>query len=364
LRIGYVSPDFVHHAVSYFVEPVLAAHNRAQIEVFCYADAPVADATTARLRGLSDQWRDIAPLNDAQVAELIRSDKIDILVDLAGHTARHRLLVFARRPAPIQLTWIGYPNTTGLETIDSRLTDAISDPLGQTEVFHTEKLVRLPEVFSCYKPSDQAPAVSELPAVKNGYVTFGSFNHFAKINPAVLDLWARLMVRLPSSRLFLKARSLADPETATGVRETFKRHGVAANRLTLCSDELSVAAHQSLYHGVDIALDPFPYNGTTTTCEALWMGVPVITLAGQTHVSRVSASLLTHLGRPEWIAHSEDGYIEKCAALAADLPRLAELRANQREQMRLSPVCDAPRFTAQLEATYRELWRQRCAAVG
>jgi predicted O-linked N-acetylglucosamine transferase (SPINDLY family) len=364
LRIGYVSPDFVHHAVSYFIEPVLAVHDRSQVEVFCYADVPVADATTARLRSLSEQWRDIAPLNDSQVAELIRNDKIDILVDLAGHTARNRLLVFARRPAPVQITWIGYPNTTGLNSIDYRLTDAISDPPGQTEAFHTEKLVRLPEVFSCYKPSDQAPAVSELPALKNGFITFGSFNHFAKINPAVLELWAQLLVRLPTARLFLKARSLADPDTATGVREVFKRHGVAADRLTLCSDELSVAAHQSLYHGVDIALDPFPYNGTTTTCEALWMGVPVITLAGQTHVSRVSASLLTHLGRPEWIAHSEDQYVEKCAALAADLPQLAGLRAGQRELMRLSPLCDAARFTTQLEAVCRELWRQCCATGG
>lgn len=361
LRIGYVSPDFVHHAVSYFIEPVLAAHNHAEVEVFCYADVPVADATTARLRSLSDQWRDIARLDDAQVAELIRRDKIDLLVDLAGHTAGHRLLVFARRPAPVQLTWIGYPNTTGLEAVDYRLTDAISDPPGQTEAFHSEKLIRLPEIFSCYKPSEQAPGVSELPALKNGYVTFGSFNHFAKINPTVLDLWARLLVRLPSARLFLKARSLADPETAAGVRETFKRAGVVADRLTLCCDELSVAAHQSLYHGVDIALDPFPYNGTTTTCEALWMGVPVITLAGQTHDSRVSASLLTCLGRPEWIAHSEGEYIEKCAALAADLPRLAELRAGQRGHMRRSPICDVARFTAQLEETYRELWKQRCA---
>lgn len=364
LRIGYVSPDFVHHAVSYFIEPVLAAHNRAQVEVFCYADVAVADATTARLRSLSEQWRDIARLDDGQVAELIRNDKIDLLVDLAGHTAGNRLLVFARRPAPVQITWMGYPNTTGLDSIDYRLTDAISDPPGQTEAFHSEKLIRLPEIFSCYKPSDQAPAVSELPALKNGYITFGSFNHFAKINPTVLDLWARLLVRLPTARLFLKARSLADPETTAGVCEAFSRAGVAADRLTLCSDELSVAAHQSLYRGVDIALDPFPYNGTTTTCEALWMGLPVVTLAGQTHVSRVSASLLTCLGRPEWIAHSEDDYIERCVALAADLQHLAELRASQRERMRCSPVCGAVRFAAQLEEIYRELWCQRCAQAG
>jgi len=360
LRIGYVSPDFIHHAVSYFIEPVLAAHDRTRCEVFCYSNVLVPDATTVRLRAVSDQWRDIVRLDDTQVAELIRSDKIDILVDLAGHTARHRLLVFARKPAPVQVTWLGYPNTTGLAAIDCRITDAVSDPVGQTEAWYSEKLVRLPETFSCYRPSEDAPAVSTLPALKNGYITFGSFNHFAKINPAVLDLWARLLVRLPSSRLLLKARSLADTETVAGVREIFSRSGVAPDRLDLRSDELSVAAHLGLYHGVDIALDTFPYNGTTTTCEALWMGVPVVALAGQTHVSRVSASLLTYLGRPEWIAHSEDGYIAKCASLAADLPFLAEARASQRERMQSSPLCDTPRFTAHLENAYREMWRERC----
>ena len=362
LRIGYVSPDFVHHAVSYFIEPVLAAHDRTRVEVFCYSNVLVPDATTARLRALSENWRDIAQLSDEQAAELIRNDKIDILVDLAGHTARNRLLVFARKPAPVQVTWLGYPNTTGLDPIDYRITDAVSDSVGQTEAWHSEKLVRLPEVFSCYRPPNQAPEVNVPPVLKNGYIMFGSFNHFAKINATVLDLWARLLVRLPASRLLLKARSLADPETAKQVLAVFAEHDVTADRLDLQSGELSVAAHLDLYHGVDIALDPFPYNGTTTTCEALWMGVPVITLAGQTHVSRVSASLLTHLGRPEWIASSETEYIEKCAGLAADLPWLAELRAGQREQMRLSPLCDAPRFTKNLEAAFREVWRRRCEA--
>lgn len=364
LRIGYVSPDYIHHAVSYFIEPVLATHDRKCFEVFCYSNALVPDAVTARLRSLSDQWHDITRLNDEQTVELIRADKIDILVDLAGHTARHRLQVFARKPAPVQVTWLGYPNTTGLDMIDYRITDAISDPVGQTEAWHCEKLVRLPENFLCYRPADNAPAVSVLPALRNGYITFGSFNHFAKINPAVLDLWARLLVRLPSSRLLLKARSLADSETATYVREIFKRHGVLADRVMLRSEELSVVAQLSLYHGVDIALDTFPYNGTTTTCEALLMGVPVITLAGQTHVSRVSASLLTHLGRPEWISHSESEYIEKCAGLAADVHRLAETRAAQRECFRISPLCDARRFTENLEAAYREMWRRFCALAG
>jgi predicted O-linked N-acetylglucosamine transferase (SPINDLY family) len=360
LRIGYVSPDFVHHAVSYFIEPVFASHDRTQVEVFCYSNALVPDAVTARLRSLSDQWREIARLNDEQAAALVRDDKIDILVDLAGHTARNRLLVFARKPAPVQVTWLGYPNTTGLNAIDYRITDAVSDPAGQTEAWHSENFFRLPEVFSCYRPPDDAPAVGALPALGNGYITFGSFNHFSKINSGMLDLWARLLVCLPSARLFLKARSLADAETAVLVHETFARPGVAAERVMLCSDELSVAAHLGLYQSVDVALDTSPYNGTTTTCEAFWMGVPVVTLAGQTHVSRVTASLLTHLGRAEWIAHSEDEYIKKCLVLASDLPHLSSIRTAQRERMQQSPLCDEARFTGNLEAAYREMWRSFC----
>jgi predicted O-linked N-acetylglucosamine transferase (SPINDLY family) len=205
--------------------------------------------------------------------------------------------------------------------------------------------------------------VAPTPALKNGYITFGSFNHFAKINSAVLELWACLLGRLPSSRLLLKARSLADAESVSSVIETFRRHGVEASRLDLRSDELTVSAHLSLYQGVDIALDTFPYNGTTTTCEALWMGVPVVTLAGRTHVARVTASLLTHLGRPEWIANSENEYIEKCAMLAADLTHLDGIRAGLREQMRRSPLCDAPRFTQYLETAYREMWRRHTAST-
>jgi len=361
LRVGYVSPDFVHHAVSYFIEPVLAAHDRYRFEVVCYSNALVPDAVTARLRSLAEPWRDIARLDDEQAAALIRDDKIDILVDLAGHTARNRLLVFARKPAPVQVTWLGYPNTTGLAAIDYRLTDAVSDPSGQTDAWYSEKLFRLPGPFSCYQPPRESPSVAAPPALKNGYITFGSFNHLSKINSAVLDLWAKLLVRVPASRLLLKARGLADPETAARVRAVFARLGVAADRLELRYDDLSVVAHLELYHSVDVALDPFPYNGTTTTCEALWMGVPVVTLAGQTHASRVTASLLTHLGRPEWIACTEDEYIEICAGLVFILPRLTEARAAQRERMQFGPLCEAARFTAHLETAYRGMWHRWCA---
>jgi predicted O-linked N-acetylglucosamine transferase (SPINDLY family) len=357
LRIGYVSPDFVHHAVSYFIEPVLTAHDRSRFEIFCYSNAPTPDRVTERLRQLvePDHWRDIARLSDDDAAALIRGDTIDLLVDLAGHTARNRLLVFARRPAPVQATWIGYPNTTGLDAIDFRLTDAISDPVGETDSFYAEKLIRLPTAFSIYQPDDDAPAVTPLPAAARGAITFGSFNNFAKMSPPVVALWARLLRALPDSRLILKSRGLADPEIAARIRADFASIGVAPARIELDGRELSVAEHLSLYREIDIALDPFPYNGTTTTCEALWMGVPVLTLAGRTHVSRVGASLLTHAGLTDWIATTPDDFVARAVAATHDLPRLAELRRTLREQLRASPACDAPRFTRHLEDAFASL---------
>ncbi len=350
LRLGYLSPDFNHHAVAYFIEPILAAHDRTRFEIFCYANVRTPDAFTARLQSLAEHWRDIASLDDDDAAALIRADQLDLLIDLAGHTAHNRLLVLARRPAPVQATWIGYPNTTGLDTIDYRITDAISDPVGTTEAFHSEKLVRLPTTFSCYRPDERAPAVNALPATAPGAVTFGCFNNFAKLTPAVLALWADLLRQLPHARLLLKSRGLGDPAVIARLRTTFANHGIAADRLTLDGRELSVADHLALYHGVDVALDPFPYNGTTTTCEALWMGVPVITLAGCVHAARVGASLLTHTGLAEWIAATPDDYTRLALAAAQDLPRLAALRASLRERLRTSPLCDAATFTRGFEA--------------
>jgi protein O-GlcNAc transferase len=359
LRLGYVSPDFVHHAVSYFFEPVLASRDAAGFEVFCYSDAPVADEVTQRLRSQADQWRDIAGLSDERVAALIRADRIDILVDLAGHTARNRLLVFARRPAPVQATWLGYPNTTGLPEIDFRVTEAVSDPLGLTEAWHTEELVRLDGPFSCYAPPAESPPVGPLPALAAGHVTFGCFNNLAKLTPPTVALWAEVLREMPQARLMLKSRGLADLETAAGLRDEFAGQGVDPARLELSGAELSVARHLGLYHQVDVALDTFPYNGTTTTCEALWMGVPVVTLAGDAHVSRVGASLLTHLNLPEGIANTPGEYVDRCRSLAGDLPLLAALRAGLRDRMRASPLCDGPGFTRKLEDAFRTMWRKK-----
>jgi protein O-GlcNAc transferase len=361
LRVGYVSPDFVHHAVTYFFEPVLDGHDSTQFETICYSDAPLADKMTKRLRRQAGRWRDSSRLSDSQLEDQIRRDKIDILVDLAGHTAGNRLTVFSRRPAPVQVTWLGYPNTTGLDQIDYRLTETVCDPPGQTEAWHSEKLFRLPGPFSCYRPPAESPAVGPLPGMSAGMVTFGCFNNIAKMHSGTFRRWARILRGAPGSRLLLKSRGLSDPATVEAMREQFDGLGVAGSRIEFDGEDLSVQRHLALYHRVDIALDTDPYNGTTTTCEALWMGVPVVTLAGRTHASRVGASLLGHLGLLEGIASSEDDYVSMAWAYASDLPRLAALRRGLRQSMRKSPLCDETGFVRDLEAGFRRMWTERCA---
>lgn len=360
LRVGFVSPDFVNHAVAYFFEPLLAHRDRNEWEVFCYSDAAVPDRVTQRLSGLSDHWRDTSIVSDQNLDEIIRSDAIDVLVDLAGHTAHHRLLVFARKPAPVQVTWLGYPNTTGLTAIDYRITDAISDPPGDTDRWHTEKLRRMPRAFSCYQPPMDSPAVAPLPAVKAGCVMFGSFSNIAKVSEPCIALWAKVLNRVPGSHLLLKSRGLGDETFAARLRGEFRKFGIAAERIELDANLVSTSEHLRGYERVDIALDPFPYNGTTTTCEALWMGVPVVTLEGKTHVARVGASLLTRLGRPEWIAKTRDAYVERAVSLAADLERLKTIRGELRSQMAGSALCDAAGFAQEMAAAVREMWRGYC----
>jgi predicted O-linked N-acetylglucosamine transferase (SPINDLY family) len=360
LRIGYVSPDFRDHPVTLFFEQILKLHHRENFETFCYANVKTPDAVTGRLRGLAGQWRDIYGWEPEKAAELIRQDGIDILVDLAGHTTDTGLLVFAHKPAPVQVTWIGYPNTTGLEAMDYRLTDAISDPPGQTEQWHTEQLIRLPKTFSCYCAPAESPAVGPLPALAKGHVTFGSFNNFRKVSAPTIEVWARLLREMPDARLLLKSQGLGNPKTAGRLRDQFARAGVGAERIELHSAQLSKEQHMGLYNQVDVGLDPFPYNGTTTTCDALWMGVPVVTLAGRTHVARVGLSLVSHLGFPEWGVQTPDAYVAKCRELTSDLPALARLRLRLREQLRQSPICDAPQFVSHLEAAFRTLWKRWC----
>ena len=358
LRIGYFSPDFKQHSVTHFIEPVLAAHDKSKFEVFCYSNNLMADEVTQRIQNACAHWRVIADQSDEVVAKQIREDGIDILVDLAGHTPQNRLLVFARKPAPVQATWIGYPNTTGLTTMDYRITDAFADPVGDSDQFHTEKLIRLPECFSCFEAPRESPQVGALPALATGHITFGSFNNPLKFTPAVIEQWSHILKRVPNSRLVLKYQGLDSAFMSALLREKFGAQGIATQRLDIFGKDVSQLDHMNRYNQIDIGLDPFPYNGTTTTCDALWMGVPVITLAGRSHVGRVGVSQLTNIGLPELIGHNEDDYVDIAVALANALPRLAALRSGLRERLRASPLMDAPRFTRNLEAAYREMFKR------
>ena len=356
LRIGYVSPDFNDHAVGKFIEPVLAAHDTNKFEVFCYYNNSRVDDATKRMQTAVAHWRMTSTISDDELARMIQADAIDILIDLSGHTGLNRLLVFARKPAPIQVTWIGYPNTTGLSTMDYRITDAFADPIGATEALHTEKLVRMPECFSCFKPPSNAPHVSALPAVARGTITFGSFNNFAKITPEVMRVWIAILARVPGSRLVLKNWCLDNDRMKTFMLDAFVRYGATPGQVELWNPNTSNVDHLNCYNSIDIGLDPFPYNGTTTTCDALWMGVPVITLAGVSHVGRVGVSQMSNLGLQELIAHDTDHYVDIAVALANDVPRLAALRGAMRVRMSASPLMDAPRLTKNLEAAYDNMW--------
>ena len=349
-RIGYVSADFRTHSVAYFFEPLLAHHDRAGFEIFCYAQGRSPDGATARLRALADHWVPIEGLADGEVAARIRADGIDILVDLGGHTGNSRLAVFARRPAPVQVTWLGYPNTTGLAAMDYRLTDAIADPPGLTDSFHAERLVRLEHGFLCYGPPADAPAVVPPPARERGIVTFGSFNHPAKLSDELVETWGRLLARVPDSRLRLKAKAFEDERTRRYHQDRFAAVGVASDRLELIGHIDDPRGHLAAYGEIDLALDPFPYNGTTTTCEALWMGVPVVALAGDRHAGRVGASLLGRIGLDELVAGDTDSYVAIAAGLAGDANRLAALRAGLRDRLRTSPLLDGAGFARSVEA--------------
>jgi len=358
LRVGYLSPDFRNHPAADFVAPVLEAHDRHQFEVVCYSDVARPDRYTKRLMTKVDRWVTIYGKDDADVAERIRSDGIDILVEAAGHFADNRLMVFAAKPAPVQVgRWLGYPNTTGLAAIDYRITDAVLDPEG-ADRFYSEELIRLPYSF-CWRTRFEAGPVQSPPVKRTGYITFGSFNKLNKMTPEVIKLWARLLGTVPSSRLFLVASALVNPSVGERVARLFADAGVGRDRLVLMPTVTS-PDHLALYHQVDIALDPFPYNGNTTSCEALWMGVPVVTLSGDRHASRVGVRLLTLIDLPELIAETEDGYVAIAAALARDVERLEALRAGMRERLGTSPVCDIEAMTRAVETAYRGAWHRWC----
>ena len=356
LRVGYVSGDLRSHSVAYFLEPVLEARDRNAMHVTFYTNRIGRDATTDRLRVLSDQWRVIDGMSDDDALALIRNDDIDILVDLSGHTGRNRMPLFARRAAPIQVTYIGYPNTTGLETMDYRLTDASADPVGLTESLYTEELVRLDGGYLCYRPPVDSPPVGEPPVLTSGRITFGSFNNLAKVNPALIERWALILNSVPGSRLMIKTKPLADAGARDVMLQAFAQNGIAADRLVLSGWTDDTATHLARYSDIDIALDTFPYHGTTTSCEALWMGVPVVTCAGEIHASRVGVSLLSRIGLDELVASSMQGYVDTAISLARDIPRLCRLREDLRKRMASSALTDKARIAREVESAYRAMW--------
>jgi predicted O-linked N-acetylglucosamine transferase (SPINDLY family) len=357
-----VSGDLYDHPVGFFFESVLAAlraRTPARLELTVYANGLNDDATTRRIRAAAHAWRVVAGLSDEHLVQVIRDDGIDVLVDLSGHTGRNRLPAFAWKPAPVQATWLGYFATTGVAAIDYLIADPWAVPEGADDEF-TESVWRLPETRMCFTPPADAPDVADLPARAGNPLTFGCFSHLTKVNDDVLALWARVLVAVPGSRLFLKAPQLAADTVHDALLARFQAHGIGAERLILEGPSRR-ADYLAAYEDVDLMLDTFPYPGGTTTAEALWMGVPVLTLAGDTFLSRQGRSLLTNAGLPEWVANDADDFVARAVARAADLDGLADLRRGLRQRLQASPLFDAPRFAAHFEAALRGMWQAWCA---
>jgi predicted O-linked N-acetylglucosamine transferase (SPINDLY family) len=360
LKVGYVSRDFFQHSVAFFLEPLLASHDHDQFQIFGYCNLNRPDAVTERLKRYCDEWRDIHMMSDNELVELVREDAIDILVDLSGHTSGNRLGAFALRSAPIQMNYLGYPGTTGLTQMDARLTDAIADPPGESDQQAVERLVRLPGCFVCFRPVEDAPSVATLPVMMLGHITFGSFNNPIKVTNQVIEVWSQILGQIPDSRLAIKGLSFASERAKDRYLREFQRWGVEPERLDLLPRTPGTILHLESYGLIDIALDSFPYNGTTTTCESLWMGVPVVTYVGNRHSARVGASILHAVGMDDWIGKDIDDYVRIAVAKANTLESLARLRAELRQRMRDSRLTDAMTHAKAVESAYRNLWTDYC----
>jgi len=354
LRVGFVSPDLREHPISFFLAGLLDALDREQVEAHCYASIGRPDAVTERLRTAADCWHDVLTFSDEALADKIRSDGIDILVDLSMHSADNRLRVFARKPAPVQVSWLAYPGTTGLETIDFRFTDAVLEPPEAGPIAGAERPIHLPDTWCCYTPIGPAPEIGELPAARQGAITFASFSKSSRLNDALLHCWAALAARVPDARWLLLHPS------GPGREQIVAAFGEHAARIEFVARQ-SWIGYLALLARSDVSLDSFPNNGLTATCHALWMGTPVVTLAGRTPAARAGASILTAAGLPELIATSTADYVSIAAALAADRPRLAAYRAGMRDRLRISPLMDATGFARSVEAAYRAMWQEWCA---
>ena len=356
LKIGYVSGDLRQHAVAYFIEPILAHHDKAAVEVFAYYNHNRHDAVTDRLASYFDHWLDCRAMDDDELAARIRADGVDILVDLSGHTALHRLLVFARKPAPVQVTWFGYIGTTGLSAMDYRLTNAFMDPPGLTERYYTETLVRLPGSGVAYRPEANCPEVNPLPALSSGELVLGSLNTLSKINPTVVKLWSRILKALPKAKLMLG--NVSNAEAVQRMADLFAAQGVDAGRLIL-QPTLAMTEFLALHQRIDLGLDPFPYNGGTTTLHALWMGVPVVTLAGHHSVARWGVAALSRVGLQEFICPTEEAYVQCVVRVSQNLLALNQVRQSLRQRM-LTAETEPSTVTRQLEVAYRTMWRTWC----
>lgn len=360
LHVGFVSGDLRKHSVSYFLRPLFSAYDRDRLTFTCYSNARPhhEDEVSAELGELVDGWRHIAHLDDRAVAEQVRADRVDILVDLSGHTKGNRLGVFARKPAPVQATWLGYPDTSGLSAVDYRIVDDVTDPKGVADSLSVERLIRLPEGFLCYAPLADAPAVAPSPGESRDHIVFASFNNLSKLSPDVVAAWARILDAVPESELMLKGRSFSCEAVRRHYLSLFEAHAIEPDRLNLLERSPSTQDHLALYGRADIALDTFPYNGTTTTCEALWMGVPVVAMRGDRHSARVGASILTQVGLSDLVTDDVKSYIDTAVALATDGDRLDGLRMNMRSRMQASPLLDATAFAGNMQQAFEDMWRE------
>jgi protein O-GlcNAc transferase len=362
LRVGFLSADLRQHSVAYFLEPLLAHLDAEQFEVCLYHDHVQVDAMSERLRARAARWSHVAGQSDSTLAAIVTKDAPDILIDLAGHTGLNRLPLLARRLAPVQATYLGYPDTTGVKTMDFRLVDAVTDPEGEAEQFHTERLLRFAPTAWSFAPPVSAPEVAPLPCRAGRGVTFGCFNNFAKVSGAMLGVWARLLATVPGSRLMLKGFGLGNQGLQAQIMLRLASAGISREQIELLERTQTQGEHLAAYGRVDVALDTFPYHGTTTTCEALWMGVPVVTLTGDRHMSRVGASLLQAVGHTEWVAGTVDDYIRIAAGMAADPAQLAGVRGVLRDEMRRSALLDHAGQAARFGMALHQMWSERRSA--
>lgn len=361
LRIGFLSGDFRRHSVAYFVKGTLEHLDRAQFQLFAYHNYGKEDSVTWELKPLFHFWRSVCGLMNQELADLIAADQIDILIDLSGITAGSRPLVLGRKPAPIQVHWIGYPNTLGLDCVDYRLTDSWADPPTDGDEFYSEELWRLPRSFLCYSPPASAPNIEQPPCLRRPEITFGSFNSRVKLNEECIAMWVAVLEAVSNSRLVIKSLSGTDDEDArASLLQLFVAKGIVADRVEVLPWCGALEDHLAAYNEIDIALDTFPYHGTTTTCEALWMGVPVVTLAGDRHASRVGASLLNNIGLDAFVAENRDEYVEIAVGLAENRQALLGLRQTMRERMAGSPLMDRREMGAALGSALRGMWHRYC----